>query len=244
MTGRRDTLLKAMADVTDATFEEAVVKRSYEVPVVIDLWAEWCGPCKALGPILDKVIGETNGAVELAKVDVDANPAVSQAFRVQSIPAVFAMVKGEIVDGFTGAQGEARVREFVQKLAPEVGPSEVERLLAIGDTASLNRAYELEPENPDVLTALAAALIAEDQVDQGLALLEKVPESAETRRLRALVRTGSGGDDDIDATLQTLLSTVKVNDDDRQKFVDLLDVLGPDDPRTAQWRRKLSTALF
>ena len=98
-----------MADVTDATFETEVVQRSHQVPVVIDLWAEWCGPCKQLGPILEKVIAETNGGVELAKVDVDANPAVAQAFRVQSIPAVYAMKDGEVVDAFMGAQGEAQV---------------------------------------------------------------------------------------------------------------------------------------
>jgi len=239
-----DTLGDTMADVTDATFETAVIERSHHVPVVIDLWAEWCGPCKQLGPILDRVIGDTNGQVELAKVDVDANPSVAQAFQVQSIPAVYAMKDGQVVDGFMGAQGEAQVREFVEKLLPTVEQNEVERLLEIGDVESLNAAYALEPDNPDVLTALAAALIDEGQVDQGLALLDKIPETPETRRLRAVARTSGEPVTDIDATLTTLLATVKVNDDDRQKFVDLLEVLGADDPRTAEWRRKLSTALF
>lgn len=243
MSIRSATLQNTMADVTDATFETEVVERSKTVPVVVDLWAEWCGPCKQLGPILEKVIAETNGQVELAKVDVDSNPAVSQAFKVQSIPAVYAMKDGQVVDGFMGAQGEAQVREFVERLVPTAEQSEVERLLEVGDTASLNRAYELEPDNPDVLTALAGALIDEGQTDQGLALLDKIPESPETRRLRAVARTG-GGTDDVDATLTQLLATVKTNDDDRQKFVDLLEVLGPDDPRTADYRRKLSAALF
>lgn len=233
-----------MVDVTDATFETAVVRRSETVPVVVDLWAEWCGPCKQLGPILEKVIAETGGAVELAKVDVDANPAVSQAFQVQSIPAVYAMKDGQVVDGFMGAQGEAQVREFVQRLMPTPEQSEVEQLLEIGDVASLNRAYELEPDNPAVLTALAGRLIEEGQADQGLALLDKIPETPETRRLRAVARTGGEPVDDIDTTLAQLLPSVKVDDDARQKFVDLLEVLGPDDPRTAEWRRKLSTALF
>ncbi|MDW3218079.1 MAG: thioredoxin [Acidimicrobiales bacterium] len=232
-----------MADVTDATFETAVVERSKTVPVVVDLWAEWCGPCKQLGPILEKVIAETNGQVELAKVDVDANPAVSQAFKVQSIPAVYAMKDGQIVDGFMGAQGEAQVREFVERLVPTAEQSEVERLLEIGDAESLNAAYALEPDNPEVLTALAGALIDEGQVDEGLALLDKIPETAESRRLRAIARTG-GDTDDVDAKLAALLPTVKTDDDDRQKFVDLLEVLGSDDPRTAEWRRKLSAALF
>ena len=233
-----------MVDVTDATFETAVVRRSETVPVVVDLWAEWCGPCKQLGPILEKVIAETGGAVELAKVDVDANPAVSQAFQVQSIPAVYAMKDGQVVDGFMGAQGEAQVREFVQRLVPTAEQSEVEQLLEIGDVASLNRAYELEPDNSAVLTALAGRLIEEGQTDQGLALLDKIPETPETRRLRAVDRTGGEPVDDIDTTLAQLLPSVKVDDDARQKFVDLLEVLGPDDPRTAEWRRKLSTALF
>ncbi len=239
-----DTLVGAMADVTDATFETAVIERSHQVPVVIDLWAEWCGPCKQLGPILDKVIGDTNGKVELAKVDVDANTSVAQAFQVQSIPAVYAMKDGQVVDGFMGAQGEAQVREFVAKLLPTEEQNEIERLLEIGDVESLNAAFALEPDNPDVLTALAAALIDEGQVDQGIALLDKIPETPETRRLRALARTNGDTVTDIDATLTSLLPTVKLNDDDRQKFVDLLEVLGPDDPRTPEWRRKLSTALF
>ena len=233
-----------MADVTDATFETAVVERSKTVPVVIDLWAEWCGPCKQLGPILDKVVGETDGAVELAKVDVDANPTVAQAFQVQSIPAVYAMKDGQVVDGFMGAQGEAQVREFVERLVPTPEQNEVEQLLELGDVASLNRAYELEPDNPAVLTALAGKLIEEEQVDQGLALLDKIPETPETRRLRAVARTGGDTGDDVDATLASLLPAVKDDDDARQRFVDLLEVLGPDDPRTAEWRRKLSTALF
>ena len=92
-----------MADVNDATFGTEVVERSKTVPVVIDLWADWCGPCKTLGPILEKVIDETQGLVELAKVDVEANPQVAGAFQVQSIPAVYAMKDEKIIDGFVGA---------------------------------------------------------------------------------------------------------------------------------------------
>ena len=94
-------------DVTDATFPTEVVERSKQVPVVVDLWAEWCGPCKTLGPILEKVIDETGGKVVLAKVDVDANPQIAAAFQVQGIPAVYALKDGKVVDGFVGAQPEA-----------------------------------------------------------------------------------------------------------------------------------------
>jgi putative thioredoxin len=237
------TLRTTMTDVTDATFQAAVIERSAQVPVVIDLWAEWCGPCKQLGPIIERVVAETNGAVELAKVDVDANPAVSQAFKVQSIPAVYAMKDGQVVDGFVGAQGEPAVREFVTRLAPTPEQTEVEKLLAAGDEVSLRKVLELEADNPDAVAALAAMLIDSGQVDEATTLMARIPETAETRRLAALARIGEPTGD-VDGKLGQLLSRVKGDDEARQEFIDLLEVLGTDDPRTAEWRRKLSTALF
>lgn len=232
-----------MANVTDLTFDRDVVQRSKTIPVVVDLWAQWCGPCKQLTPMIEKVVAETNGAVELAKVDIDANPAVAQAFKVQSIPAVYAMVDGQVVDGFMGAQGEAQVREFVQRLVPEPVQSEVERLVAVGDEESLVAALKVEPDNPAAVTALAELLVEQGEVDTGLELLERIAESAQTRRIKATARTGGGGDN-VEDTLAELLLTVKTDDEARSKFLDLLEVLGPEDPRSALWRRKLSTALF
>ncbi len=237
------TLQHTMADVTDATFEAEVVERSKTVPVVVDLWAEWCGPCKQLGPILEKVIAATNGQVELAKIDVDANPAVGQAFKVQSIPAVYAMKDGQIVDGFTGAQGEAQVQEFVDRLLPSAEVSEIDQLIAAGDEASLVKALEIQADHPEAVVALAELLVDQGEQETGLKLLERIPESPETRRITALARTGGVGDD-VDATLAELLTSVKADEEARQKFVDLLEVLGGEDPRTAEWRRKLSAALF
>src|SRR4051794_8124222 len=160
--------LRSMADVTDQTFEQDVMERSKTVPVVVDLWAEWCGPCKTLGPILEKVIDETGGEVVLAKVDVDANPSISRAFQVQSTPAVYALKDGKIVDGFVGAQPEAAVREFVGKLTATKEPTEVERLIELGDEDSLRRALELEPDNEDAIVTLAEHLVVEEQTEEAL----------------------------------------------------------------------------
>lgn len=232
-----------MTDVTDATFQTAVVERSRTVPVVVDLWAEWCEPCRQLGPILEKVVASTNGQVELAKVDIDKNPGVAQAFRVQSIPAVYAMKDAQVVDGFMGAQGEAAVRDFVDKLVPAPELTEVERLVEAGDEASLRAALGIEPENEAATLALAGLLIDDDRTQEAVELLERIPATPEVRRLLALVRIGSP-DGDVETELARLLGSVKHDEDARQRFVDLLEVLGPEDPRTAAWRKRLSAALF
>lgn len=232
-----------MTDVTDATFQTAVVERSRTVPVVVDLWAEWCEPCRQLGPILEKVVASTNGRVELAKVDIDKNPGVAQAFRVQSIPAVYAMKDAQVVDGFMGAQGEAAVRDFVDKLVPVPELTEVERLVEAGDEASLRAALQIEPENEAATLALAGLLIDDDRTEDAVELLERIPATPEVRRLLALVRIGSP-DGDVETELAGLLGSVKHDEDARQRFVDLLEVLGPEDPRTAAWRKRLSAALF
>lgn len=233
-----------MADVTDATFTTDVVERSRTVPVVVDLWAEWCGPCRTLGPILEKVVADTGGQVELAKVDIDANPSVAAMFQVQSIPAVYAMKDGKVVDGFLGAQPEWQVAEFVQRLYPSAEDREVDRLVAAGDEASLRAALELEPSEETVIVALAELLVSDGRAEEGLALLERIPESAATRRVAALARTGGLADaGDLDARLDSLLSQVKDDDDARQQFVDLLELI--EDPDAAgAWRRKLAARLF
>lgn len=233
-----------MADVTDATFQTEVVDRSKTVPVIVDLWAEWCGPCKTLGPIIEKVVAETNGKVELAKVDVDANPNVAQAFRVQSIPAVFAIVDGRPVDQFIGALPEAEIRDFVQKLVPPEEESEVQLLIRQGTEASLRSALELEADNVDATVALAELLADEGRADEALELLTRIPETPETRRIAALARTGLTDRVDVEVQLLSLLDEVRADDDARQKFVDLLELIPDDDPAKAEWRRKLSAKLF
>ncbi|MFN8050571.1 MAG: tetratricopeptide repeat protein [Acidimicrobiales bacterium] len=234
-----------MVDVTDATFEQEVMVRSMQVPVVIDLWATWCQPCVTLGPIIERVVANTNGKVVLAKVDVDANPQIGAAFRVQSIPAVFAMHQQKIVDQFLGAQPEAMVQAFVDKLLPTPEQTEVEKLLSAGDEASLRAALELEPANETVIVALAEVLVADGASEEALALLAKVPETSEVRRVLAMARTGLVNADelDVEAELLSLLDRVKDDDAARQRYVDLLAVLG-DDPRTGDYRRKLTARLF
>ena len=232
-------------EVTDSTFETAVLERSTEVPVVVDLWAEWCGPCRVLGPVLEKVVDETNGAVELVKVDVDANPRVSATFQVQSIPAVYAIQDRKVVDSFIGALPEPAVRQFVQSLGGP--PSEVDQLIAAGDEASLRQVLELEPANETATVALAMLLVDKGSSEEALGLLARGPETAEVRRVAALARVGdevSADTADMDAKLDELLGRVKEDEQARQEFVDLLEVLGPDDPRTARYRKALTARLF
>src|SRR5262245_58345259 len=213
-------------DVTDATFQTDVVDRSAKVPVVIDLWAPWCGPCRTLGPILEKVVDATEGKVLLAKVNVDENPQISTTFRVQSIPAVYALRNGQVVDGFLGAVPERDVERFVQALLPTEEQTTVASLVATGDEASLRKAIELDPGHEDAVVALAALLVEHGNFDEALALLERIPESERTRPVAAAARLGVAQPetvtDDYDATLADLLPRVKGDDDARQQYLDIL----------------------
>ncbi len=237
-------------DVTDATFETAVLGRSADVTVVIDLWAPWCGPCRTLGPIIEKVVDEHDD-MELVKVNIDDNPGVANAFRVQSIPAVFAVKDKQVVDGFIGALPEAQVRTWVDGLAAPL--SEADQLVAAGDEASLRQALEIEPGHPVGVVALAELLVdsgGPGSADEALALLARIPESPETRRVAALARTGASLDEAgatdgaMEAKLDALLDRVKDDDAARQEYVDLLEVMGVDDPRTPHYRRLLTSRLF
>ncbi len=235
-----------VSDVTDATFQTDVIERSADKTVVIDLWAPWCGPCRTLGPVLEKVIEEAGDDLELVKVNIDDNPQVAAAFRVQSIPAVFAVKDKAVVDGFIGALPEAQVREWVANLSPPA--SEADQLVAAGDEASLRRALELEPDHTGAILGLAEQLVGKgDDVsrEEALAVLARIPESPDTRRIAALARTsGEVTPDGFEDKLAELLPQVKSDERARQEYIDLLDLMGAEDPRTAEYRRRLSAALF
>ncbi|HXY43637.1 MAG TPA: thioredoxin, partial [Acidimicrobiales bacterium] len=238
----------AAIDVTDATFQAEVLERSMTVPVVIDLWAPWCGPCRTLGPILEKVIDATGGTVALAKVNVDENPRIASTFQVQSIPAVFAIHEGKVVDQFLGALPERAVQEFVDRLAPQ--PSEADQLVDRGDEASLRRALELEPAHAGAIEALAALLVEDGRAAEALTLLERIPENAETRRIAARARlprspdgSGTWSPDEVATRIADLLEKVPGDDEARQQIVDLIETMDLDDPRRSQYRRALTSKL-
>ena len=238
-------MLAVVTDVTDATFGTAVMERSMTVPVVVDLWAEWCGPCKTLGPIIEKVIGETGGAVELAKVDVDTNPEIAQAFNVQSIPAVFAIHEGKIVDSFVGALPESAVREFVEKLAP--GESKVDKLVDVGDEASLRAALELDATNIDAAVALGDLLRRADRLDEADEVLKPFENVVAAKTILARIRLQRGGvslDGDLDLTLEHLLEQSSSATSAKDSLLEILDALGPGDPRYVSYRRKLASRLY
>lgn len=213
-------------------------------PVIVDLWAPWCGPCKTLGPILEKLVVATKGQVILAKVDVDKCPQIAQAFQAQSIPAVYAMKDGKILDGFVGAQPEHVVSEFIKKLLPEVVAVDVKALLAKGDEASLRKAFEAEPANEAVVIALAELLVARNDCAAALEILKTIPETDRVRVAVAAARAAFVPADDYDRVLTELLERVKSDEEAKKSYLDLLEKMGSNDPRTTDYRKKLTARLF
>src|SRR3954466_13297898 len=180
----------AIFDVTEQDFETRVIARSREVPVVVDFWAEWCGPCRQLTPLLEREAAKHGELLDLAKLDTDASPALSQAFGIQGIPAVKAFREGRIVDEFVGAQPPPVVERFSAALVP----SEAEQLAAVGDEASLRRALELEPRRADAAVPLARLLLERGERDAAARVLEPVGGDFHADGIRARLRLEDAGE--------------------------------------------------
>jgi putative thioredoxin len=245
-------------DVTEHDFQQQVVDRSREVPVVVDFWAEWCAPCRQLTPALERAATAREGKVVLAKLDTDANPMISQAFGIQGIPAVKAFKDGDVVSEFVGAQPPAVVERFFDALVP----SEVDALVAAGDEASLRKALELEPNRTDARLALARILYGRGETEQALELVDGIAGNFGAEGLAARIRLESDPDVDpaireaftaldagdlergLDALVEAIPSADGRTEDLRRAVVGVLDELGVEHPVAREYRRRLASALY
>ena len=249
-------------DVSEADFMTAVVERSRELPVVVDFWAEWCGPCRQLGPALEAAIGRRAGKVELAKVDVDSNQSLSASFGVQGIPAVKAFRDGQVVAEFTGAIPPAQIERWLDGLVP----SPADELVAVGDEASLRKALEIDPGHRAAAAALGKLLVARGETGEALELLEPLQGDFVAEGLAARARLAQpNGDGELDprlasafvawdagdyeAALEPLQELItETSDPDRRDLlravmVGIFAELGADHQLAREHRRRLAAAL-
>jgi putative thioredoxin len=260
-----------VVDVTEATFQAEVLDRSFRTPVVLDLWAEWCGPCKQLSPVLEKLAAQAHGAWVLAKIDVDANPAIAQALRVQGIPAVKAVFQGQLLGEFAGALPEDQVRTFLDQVVEVTGAMPAD---GAPDAPP-------EPEDPRVLDAEEATAAGDydDAIAKYAAILAAEPgherASAAIREVELLRRVSAAPPDavakadaapaDVDLALVAadvqlaegqvsnafarVLAAIRATggaerEQLRLRLVELFTVVGNEDPRVAAARKELTRALY
>ncbi|HEY2161284.1 MAG TPA: thioredoxin [Solirubrobacteraceae bacterium] len=246
-------------DVTESNFQTTVIERSATLPVVVDFWAEWCGPCRQLGPVLERAAAERTGKLELVKLDVDSNPTLARTYGIQGIPAVKAFRDGEVAAEFVGAQPPQAVDRFLDSLLP----SEADALVAAGDADSLRRALELEPARGDAAVSLARILLDRGLPDEASEVLSNAPGSFAADGLAAriaLEQRETGPELDLstafaaldagqlktglDRLLEALPSADGAREDIRRVVVGVLDELGVEDPLAREYRRRLASALY
>jgi putative thioredoxin len=249
--------MPAVHDVNEAQFADAVVERSKEVPVVVDFWAEWCGPCRQLSPALEKAAQSREGEVEVAKVDVDSNQQLAAAFGVQGIPAVKAFKDGKVVAEFTGAIPPPQVEEFFDTLVP----SEADRLVAENsdDEDALRRALASDPRHLGAATALARMLIARGDAEEAEQILEPFPGDftaaglsarAKLRERDDLEPAWTAWDDgDYEAALEPLQEAFASAEGDekdelRKAIVGILTEVGTDSDLARTHRRRMAAAMY
>lgn len=247
----------SVIEVGEQDFEARVLEASHETPVVVDFWAGWCQPCLVLGPVLERVAEEHDGQFVLAKVDVDANPALAARYGVQGIPAVKAFRDGQVIDEFVGAYPEEGVRLFLAGILP----SEAEGVVAEATAAELagereaaekayRRALEVDPDHEDATIGLARVLIEQGQDEEAEPLLRRVPSHPEARRLSAEAALRAAGvaagehREALERALSQVVSGGDGKDAAREIMVAIFAALGEDHPLTWEFRPRLASALF